>query len=115
MAKVLQERNVGEQYSKYAGYSANMGITKCQDFLFEINDLPDRQLTDEELSAALHEEHPSGRRISADYHEKVSIRTVRRRYNTNSQGHGPAPRQSWPYWLENGQRVRRPYPEPYLT
>ena len=92
-----------------------MGIMKFQDFLFEINDRLDRRLTDEELSEAMQEEHPSGKRISADFREQVSVRTVRRRYNINSQRHGPAPNQSWPYWLENGRRGRRPYPKPFVT
>ena len=108
-------RNVGGQYSAYPGYNVNMGITRFQDFLFAINDRPERQLTDQELSAAMHEEHPAGRRISSDYREGVSVRTVRRRYNTGSQNHGPAPTPSWPYWLEEGGRVRRCYPEPYAT
>ena len=38
-----------------------MGITKFQDFLFAINDDADRRLTDEELSAAMHESILSGR------------------------------------------------------
>jgi hypothetical protein len=34
------------------------------------------------------------------------IRTVRRRYNTGSQNHGPARSLSWPYWIgENDNRV----------
>ena len=108
-------RNVEGKYSLHPGYSVTMGITKFQDFLFEINDLPGRQLTDEELSAAMHEEHPDGKVISADYRKAVSIRTVRRRFNTGSQKHGPSKSLSWPYWSENGNRVRRPYPDPYVT
>ena len=115
MGEPVRGRNVGGKYSVFPGYDVNLGITKFQDFLFAINDLPDRRLTDEELSVAMHEEHPEGRRISPSYREKVSIRTVRRAYNTGTQNHGPAIRQSWPYWVENGQRVRRPYPEPYVT
>lgn len=108
-------RNVNGKYSAYPGYDEGIGITKFQDFLFAINDKPERRLTDEELSAAMHEEHPGGKIISPDYRQQVSVRTVRRRYNTGSQNHGPAPRQSWPYWIERGARVRRPYPEPYVT
>lgn len=115
MGSRLVGRNVGGKYSSFAGYSSVMGITRFQDFLFNINDRPDRLLTDEELSAAMHEEHPSGRTISPDHRDAVSVRTVRRRYNTGSQGHGPAIRISWPYWLEQGRRVRRPYPQPYVT
>ena len=107
MGSRVRGRNVGRKYSSYRGYSEDMGITRFQDFLFEINDLPERQLTDEELSAALHEEHPTGRRISPDYREPVSVRTVRRRYNTGSQNHGPARLQSWPFVIENGERIRR--------
>jgi len=110
-----QGRNANGQYGKYPGYDPSMGITKFQEFLFAINDDPDRQLTDEELSAAMSEEHPNGKVIPPAYEHPASIRTVRRRYNTGSQGHGPAKRQSWPYWMENGRRVRRPYPERYLT
>jgi hypothetical protein len=108
-------RNVGGQYSKYGGYDERMGITKFQDFLFAINDDPDRRLTDEELSAAMHEEHPWGKRIPHEYSAPGSVRTIRRNYNIGTQNHGPAKRQSWPYWLENGERVRRPYPDGYLT
>jgi hypothetical protein len=108
-------RNVDRKYSNYPGYDVGMGITRFQDFLFSINDRPERQLTDEELSAEMHEEHPLGRRISADYRERVSVRTVRRRYNSGTQNHGPASTQSWPYWLENGKRVRHAYPAPYVT
>jgi hypothetical protein len=92
-----------------------MGITKFQDFLFAINDDAGRQLTDEELSAAMHDEHPWGKRIPYEFGAPGSVRTIRRNYNIGTQGHGPAKRQSWPYWIENGVRVRRPYDEPYLT
>ncbi len=115
MARAAIGRNVEGKYEGFPGYTQTMGITKFQDFLFEINDRLDRRLTDEELSEAMQEEHPSGKRISADFREQVSVRTVRRRYNINSQRHGPAPNQSWPYWLENGRRGRRPYPKPFVT
>jgi hypothetical protein len=48
-----------------------MGITRFQDFLFEINDQAERRLTDEELSAAMHPEHPWGKRISPDFRKEV--------------------------------------------
>ena len=92
-----------------------MGITRFQDFLFEINDKPERQRTDTELSDEMHAEHPKGVIIHSDYREKRSVRTVRRNYNIGTQNHGPAKTRSLPYWLENDRRVRRPYPEPYVT
>jgi len=115
MGAPRQGRNVGGKYSRYPGYSQELGTTKFQDFLFEINDLPERQLTDDELSAAMREEHPTGILIHADYGERRSVRTVRRRYNTGTQGHGPAAKQSLPYWIEKGARVRGPYPDGLTT
>ena len=108
-------RNKNNRYSNYPGYSADMGITRFQDFLFEINDKPERQRTDTELSDEMHAEHPKGVIIHSDYREKRSVRTVRRNYNIGTQNHGPAKTRSLPYWLENDRRVRRPYPEPYVT
>lgn len=37
-------RNVNGKYSAYRGYDEGMGITKFQDFLFAINDNPERRL-----------------------------------------------------------------------
>lgn len=108
-------RNVNDRYSDYLGYSPDMGITRFQDFLFEINDRPERQLTDTELSEEMHDEHPMGVIIHSDFREKRSVRTVRRAYNIGTQNHGPAKKLSVPYWNERGKRVRRPYPEPYVT
>ena len=115
MGKPQIGRNVNEKYSGYPGYSTEMGVTKFQDFLYEINDRPERQRIDEELSEEMHEEHPEKKIIHADYRKERSVHSVRRRYNTGTQGHGPAKVPSVPYWLENGKRVRRPYPEPYVT
>jgi hypothetical protein len=64
----MRGRNTGGKYSGYPGYATEMGITGFQDFLFEINDNPERRLTDAELSAAMREEHPDGAIIHADYH-----------------------------------------------
>lgn len=84
------------KYSSYPGYDVGMGITKFQDFLFAINDRPERRLIDEELTTAMHDEHPTGKLISPDFRQKVSVRTVRRAYNIGTQNHGPAGAQSWP-------------------
>ncbi len=108
-------RNFNGRYSAYPDYNSELGITKFQDFLYKINDRTERQRTDEELSGELHEEHPEGVIIHADHREKRSVRSVRRAYNIGTQGHGPANAPSVPYWLENGRRVRRPYPDPYVT
>ena len=61
------------------------------------------------------QEHPLGVVIHSDFRETRSVRTVRRRYNTGTQNHGPARKPSLPYWKENGSRIRRAYPEPYVT
>ena len=108
-------QNLDNRYSQFPGYSPVMGITKFQDFLFEVNDRPERQRTDTELSEEMHQEHPLGVRIHSDIRETRSVRTVRRRYNTGTQNHGPARKLSLPYWNENGSRIRRAYPEPYVT
>jgi len=92
-----QGANVAGRYSKYAGYSRNLGITRFQDLLFAVNDLPDRRRTDEELSHEMREEYPRGKPIPADYRDPRSVRTIRRRYNIGSQHHGPAAKQSRPY------------------
>ena len=105
-------QNLNNRYSQYPGYSPEMGITKFQDFPFEINDRPERQRTDTELSEEMHQEHPLGVTIHSDFREKRSVRTVRRRFNTGTQHHGPTKKLSIPYWNENGRRIRRAYPEP---
>ena len=108
-------RNLNNRYSQHPGYRQDMGITRFQDFLFEINDRPERQRTDTEMSDEMHQEHPLGVIIHSDYREQRSVRTVRRRYNTGTQNHGPAKTLSLPYWSENGRRSRRAYPDPYVT
>ena len=62
-------QNLDNRYSQFPGYSPVMGITKFQDFLFEINDRPERQRTDTELSEEMHQEHPLGVRIHSDIRE----------------------------------------------
>ena len=108
-------QNLNNRYSQYPGYSPVMGITKFKDFVFEINDRPERQRTDAELSEEMHQEHPLGVLIHSDFREKRSVRTVRRAYNIGTQNHGPATKLSLPYWSENGKRFRRAYPDPYVT
>ena len=108
-------QNLNNRYSQYPGYSPEMGITKFQDCLFEINDRRERQRTDTELSDEMHQEHPLGVTIYSDFRETRSVRTVRRRFNTGTQNHGPAKKLSIPCWNENGRRIRRAYPEPYVT
>lgn len=109
---IVKGRNVGDKYSKYSEYSTELGVTKFQDFLLAINDRPERQLTDEELSEAMAEEHPGNKRIPPDFRMPDSVRSIRRRYNIGSQNHGPAKAMSRPYWIE---RVPRDYPDPYKT
>jgi len=74
-----------------------------------------RDRSDLKRSDEMHLEHPLGVIIHNDYRETRSVRTVRRRYNTGTQNHGPAKNLSIPYWDENGRRIRRAYPEPYVT
>ena len=92
-----------------------MGITRFQDFLFEINDLPERQLTEEELAPpctrSIRPADGSHRIIASLYLCALFDADT----NTGSQNHGPARRQSWPHVIENGERIRRPYAAPYVT
>ena len=58
------------------------------------------------------EEHSGNKVIQPDFRTPDSVRSIRRRYNTGSQNHGPATTLSRPYWIE---RVAQDYPDLYRT
>ena len=82
------------------GVTTGMFRKPYQDWLFEVNDQPDRRLADDEIAAEMNREHPMGKPIPPEH-----VRSIRARYNAGSQEHGPPPPgcgPSYPY-DENGQ------------
>jgi hypothetical protein len=76
------------------GVTTGMARMQYQDWLFEVNDRPDRRLTDGEIAEEMNREHPTGKRIPA-----AQVQSIRACYNAGRNGHGPPPggRQSHRY------------------
>jgi len=66
------------------GVTTGMLRTAYQNWLFEVNDRPDRRFPDDVLAAEMNREHPRGKPIPPE-----QVRSIRARYNAWSQHHGP--------------------------
>ena len=84
------------------GVTTGMLRTPYQDWLFEVNDRPDRRFPDDVLADEMNKEHPTGKPIPPE-----QVRSIRARYNAGSR-HPVLPkngRPSYPY-DENGRQYR---------
>ena len=86
------------------GVTTGMLRTAYQDWLFEVNDRPNRRFADDVLAGMMNKEHPMGKPIPPE-----QVRSIRTRYNAGSQNHGPpkSGRPSYPY-NENKRQYRYP-------
>ncbi len=66
------------------GVATGMARMQYQDWLFEVNDRPDRRLTDDELAQEMNREHPLGKAIPGS-----QVQSIRACYNAGRNGHGP--------------------------
>ena len=86
------------------GVTTGMLRMTYQDWLFEVNDRPDRRFPDDVLADEMNKEHPTGKPIPPE-----QVRSIRARYNAGSR-HPVLPkngRPSYPY-DENGRHYRYP-------
>ncbi len=66
------------------GVTTGMARMQYQDWLFEVNDEPDRRLTDAALAKEMNREHPMGIRIPGK-----QVQSIRACYNAGRNGHRP--------------------------
>jgi hypothetical protein len=93
------------------GATSGMRIMAYQDHTFEINDRPDRRLTDEQLAADWRKEFPNSRAVQNGRITADMVRAVRRLYNAGTGGHGTpgTEHNSHPYFVQDGKVVKGVY------
>lgn len=75
---------------KFRGVTTGMGVMQYQDHTLETNDRTDRRLTDAELVADWHREHPQAlhlTRLDTDG-SFWYVKRIRKNYNQGKENHG---------------------------
>lgn len=89
------------------GVKTGMRVMAYQDHTFEVNDQPNRRLTNDELAADWRAEFPNSRAVQHGRITGEMVAAVRSLYNRGTGGHGtPGERhESVAYAIVNGKRT----------